>query len=175
MANVSWSNKVFYLTQSCSISSLVRNPFICSKDRVQKIGSRSSKPNHFLPLSKWCICMEVARIHLGFPEKSTYKGPFWLSPLVTLKIGPGSPEFNPFFFFFFFLPIQIINTPFDLNPSSDSRYDADKLFLIKLWHSNLSAYELLHDKTNKMAVRPAKTHPPSLISLQWPHKESLGP
>ena len=39
--------------------------------------------------------------------------------------------------------------------------------------------ELPRDKTNKMAVRPAKTnqpgHPPSLISLRSPHEESLGP
>ena len=39
--------------------------------------------------------------------------------------------------------------------------------------------ELQHDKTNKMAVHPAKTdqpgHAPSLISLCCPHEESLGP
>ena len=42
-----------------------------------------------------------------------------------------------------------------------------------------NAYEPRHDKTNKMAVRPANTqqngYAPNLISLRCPHEESLGP
>ena len=46
-------------------------------------------------------------------------------------------------------------------------------------HKNPGINEPRHDKTNKMAVRPAKTdqpgHLPSLISLCCPHEETLGP
>ena len=37
-------------------------------------------------------------------------------------------------------------------------------------------FELRHDKTNKITMRPAETlHLPSLISLHCPHEEIMGP
>ena len=43
--------------------------------------------------------------------------------------------------------------------------------------NSLLTYEPRHDKTNKLAVRPAKTHISLGIrqSLRCPHEESLGP
>ena len=38
-----------------------------------------------------------------------------------------------------------------------------------------SVYEPRHDKTNKKAVRPAKTSAQSDQSLRCPHEEALGP
>ena len=41
-------------------------------------------------------------------------------------------------------------------------------------------HEPPHDKTNKMAIAPSEdtdqpVHPPRLISLRYPHEETLGP
>ena len=51
---------------------------------------------------------------------------------------------------------------------------------LSLCLSRILTNEPPHDKTNKMACAPIDDsdhsgHPPSLISLRCPHKESLGP
>ena len=59
-----------------------------------KIGSRSSKPYHFLSVSQCCIHAGLVRMHWQFYRESTDKAILYnLSYEETLKVGSRSPKY----------------------------------------------------------------------------------
>ena len=94
---------------------------------IFQIGSRSLKPDHFLPLSKWCFHASLVRTHQSVFQ-TEYKAHFCNpSPMATLKIEIWSPNLIIFFPF-----PNLWYTKFGVNPSIDS---AEELLLVQIWHS----------------------------------------